>query len=133
MNEIRRPVCLGKEVVRRPVDEISVRLVENEGDVPRLREDREPGNEFARVDRACRVVWRDEDDRARPVRDQVDAIFRRREKVGSVAGQRHKRQAELLERHLVVEVPRGRENDLVARLGEGEHRSIESLYSRGAG
>lgn len=125
MHEVLPPRCLGKQAMGPPVDKVAVRLVEHERDLVLPRERRKLSQQLGRVDGSRRVVGRHEDDGACARGDELCAAGGGGEEGGCGAGERDERDRELLERHGVVEVPRGREDDLVAWLGEGEHGGVE--------
>ena len=82
------------------------------------------------IDRAGRVVRRHRDDRARPRRDgrgerpEIELVVGpRRDRHGAAAGQH--------DGHVVVEVERHGQDDLVARIGDGQHGVQERHVAAG--
>lgn len=115
MNEVRSPVRPREEVVGPSVDELAVRFVEDEGDALLLCEVCECAQECRRIDRAGRIVRSDQDDRSRSIRNEGPREFDRRQERRGATRERDERDAELAKDHLVVEIPRRRQDHFVSR------------------
>ena len=82
------------------------------------------GERAAREHGAARVVRRDRDDRARAIGERLPHGLGL-QLIARVGRHRHGAAARHLDRHLVVEVERRRQDHVVARLGRGEQRVDE--------
>ena len=129
-----RPVGIAEQIVRRAVgrQEIAIGLVQHQCDAALARQREERAQRLRLVDRAGRVVGRDQHDRLGLGPDGA----RRFGEVGLAArvgaeGQRHQADAEHLQPHLVIEVERRRHDDLLARLGKAHHGEAEGLVAAG--
>ena len=120
----------GREVPRVVVGEILVRLVTDmkEAVLGAQRVDRPQGR--LGVDGAGRVVGRDGDDGAGARRDRGPQR-REVELVVGIGRHQHRPGVGHGDRHLVVEVIRDRQNHLVPRIGDREHRVEEGLVAAG--
>ena len=115
------PFLANEEAVR-PVhalrQEVPIGLVDHEIDAAPAAELGEALDHVRRIDRAGRVVGRDEDDRPHAPVDQRLRILDARHEAGiRPAGQRARLDAEHVERHLVIEVPGRRQEHGIAAMG----------------
>ena len=110
--------------------EILVGLVEQQGDAVLLRELEEGVDGRRRIDRAGRIVGRDQHDGARSWADQLVGVLG----VGHGAGagpevERHRLDALHAHPHVVIEVVRARQDHLVAGLGDAHQGEAEGLVA----